>query len=240
MTCRICENKVGHSFKEEPFFPPGGYKFKQNNTYECHQCGQKWYCYNDHFCLWGKVEDDLTWKFLINNIDVLMAIGDICAVVPGYEEHAIDPVHEVCSRKVSHPEISLGDEKTAFLQWTGEYGRGRMNIFCHQFKFPIMSLEERFMEKIDTFRVPFVGQIRDWPDEGQRQGMIETFGDEEKSVVYLMSAEFTHDYGDDVGPVSFISEVVLLGDPNVGLIRPGYFFDSFVVEMVNGEFKGRK
>ena len=109
MDCSDCE-KTEHSFKEKPFYPPGGYKPGKNTTHQC-PCGQRWYCYNDYYCLWGRVNDDLTWKLLERNVDVPFAIGNTCTVLPGYEEYAVDPVHEICNDEVFWPTVRLQPAK---------------------------------------------------------------------------------------------------------------------------------
>ncbi len=242
MACPNCE-KVEDSYKEEPFFPPGGYKSGKSNTFKCPACGQRWFCYNDYYCLWGEVNDDLTWKFLVRNVDVPISLGGTCAVLPGYEKYAIDPVYKICEEEVFCPTLRLKPaegklEATEVFQWFGEYDQG--NIFNYQFTFPIMAPLEKYREGLASFRIPFVGKIKSWPNENQRSGMAKTFDDPkmEKHIVYLISPDYARDYGsENLAAVSFVAGIVLLGDPNVGVIEPRYFFDPVIIEMVNDEFK---
>jgi hypothetical protein len=211
-----------------------------NNIFQCPHCLQRWFCYNDHMRLWGKVDDDLTWKFLINGVDVPISIGGYCVVVPGYEQHAIDPVHKICTEKVFRPKIRMEkilDDETVVVQWTGDYHQE--NIFEYQFNFPIAASLEKYKNDMSSLYVIFIGQIKYWPDQRQVASMAKNFDDSkmEKCIVYLMSANHAQEYGDgSIGPASFIVEVVLLGDPNVGVIRPRRYFDPLIDEMVVEEF----
>ena len=72
----FCEcEQIEHSFKEKPFPVPGGYK--QNTTYEC-MCGQRWWCHNDYFCLWSKINrnDEFTWQNVQRGCKVPVGIGN--------------------------------------------------------------------------------------------------------------------------------------------------------------------
>jgi len=234
----VCSSNTDLSFMKAPYcqFPNAG----RNNLFQCPHCRQRWFCYNEHLRLWGKVEDDLTWKFLINDIDVPIVVGGICKVAPGYEEYAIDPVSKICTKRVLQPTVRMEkilDDETAVVQWTGDYSR--KNIFGHQFAFPIAASLEKYEENLSSLRVIFLGQLKYCPHQEQAKGMAEHFDDPEmkKCVVHLMSADHAHDYGDGkIGPSSFMSEIVLLGDPNVGVIRPALYNNQFSAGMIIEEF----
>ena len=55
MACPKC-SYIGGSYSGKPFHGGGA------DTYICHYCGQRWWCYNTHFCLWTTVGDERTFK----------------------------------------------------------------------------------------------------------------------------------------------------------------------------------
>ena len=241
MNCNC--DAVKRSHKEKPFYYPGAYKPGKNNLYQC-PCGQRWFCYNDYYCLWGRVNDALTWKFLLHDVDVPFSIGGHCVVVSGYEKYATDPACDICADKVSMPTINIWSAKgemneTVVLQWTGVYDEPG-NIFRYQFEFPILMPSNEYGNSISSFLIAFVGQIKEWPNKDQRMGMASCFNDSqmEKYVAHLISAQHSKKYDDgSIGPASFIAGVALLGDPNVGVIKPARFFDPTVVECMMESFK---
>lgn len=230
MSCKSCKNVENNSGE--------WIRTTKYNLYECPICSQRYFCYNDHYRLWGKVDDDLTWKFLTHDVDVPIAIGDPCVVAPGYEEFAVEPIHKICPDRVAWPRVKIqpaveGRKEIGVIQWTGNYKQG--NIFRYQFAFPIMAPLEKFKDSISSFAVPFVGQIKDWLNEDQQEDLAKRFENPEKNkyVAYLLSAECSHDYGDGrKSPVSFVAEIVLLGDPNVGIIAPDYFYNHSMIRYV--------
>jgi len=242
MTCPDCK-EIGGSFKEKPFWPPGGYNAGKKTTFQCSWCNQRWFCYNDYYCLWGKVNDDFTWRLLVNNVDSIpIQIGSVCQVLPGYEQFDVEPAHETISEKVYRPKMRLIPtrgkcEDMLCFQWVGDYEPS--NIYGFQFNFPILGFPEEFLSQFDKFVIPFVGKISQWPNSEMQEGIASQFEDPEmeKVLVQIMSAEFSQDYAGGKGPVSFLSGIALLADPNVGVIKPSYFFDPMVSEWEIDEFK---
>lgn len=237
MTCYWCK-PIEHSYREKQFNPPGGYKPDGQNTFFQCECGQRWWCYNTFYALWSTVEDDFTWEAITRNIDdIPIAIGNPSCSLEGYGEQAI-PMHKPCSNDVSDPRVSIksiNGKDTMMLQWIGDYEP--LNMLRYQFEFPILHELEKWRNQIDSFRVPFVGELSRWPDPEQQASMIDHFdGKEDTFVAQLMSPKFEHQYDSGPGPISFVAGLVLLGDPNVGIIKPSYFFDPWIVEMVMSDF----
>lgn len=240
MPCNHCEN-TERAFDEISFSKLQELGSNGKNVFQCPYCSQRWFCYNDHFRLWGRVDDDLTWKIIISGIDYIpISIGSVCSVIPGYEEHAVDPASRICPKKNQWPVVKVEDilgNETVVMEWIGEYARG--NIFKYRFAFPLMVPPGKLEGHPGSFQVPFIGQIKNWPNSEQREDMAKTFNDPEmgKNVAYLMSAKIPQGYVDgSIGPLGLVAEVVALGDPVVGIIRPQHFHDYAMIEFIMDEF----
>src|SRR3989338_2400157 len=185
MACKRCEKEIGSSYKEKPFFPPGGYRSEKPNTYIC-SCGQKWWCSNDYYCLWNTVDDDFTWEVILAGCDIPIAIGNPCVVIPGYEKFRIKPVHAICREKVIQPKISFEpDGKTVMVQWIGDYPK---NILHYQFNFPICCKPEHLKMRPDLFSIVYLGSNKNCPTfESPKH-------DEEKTIAHLISPDFEQTY----------------------------------------------
>ena len=72
MACRRCE-MIEHSHSDNPFIPPQG---KFSRFYTC-SCGQKWWCFNLVFNLWGKVNDDATWENVSEGCPRVVSVGSV-------------------------------------------------------------------------------------------------------------------------------------------------------------------
>lgn len=240
MSCPKCE-KVELSHKEKPFVPPDGYE--PNVTYVCPICGQRWWCYNDYYCLWSKINDDLSWENVRNGCPLPVAIGNPSAIVPGYEKYAIKPQSPISENRIPWPKVLLqgvlitDKEPSVVVQWTGDYECGIGNIFSYQFTFPILCLPKQIRFSPESFHVSFLGQIRRWSNERVREQAIETFKDPEKCIAHLVSAKFEEIHSSGPGPVSFIAEVVLLGDGTVGIIRPHTYDEPYIFADVVEQFE---
>ncbi len=61
MAC-VC-GEVEQSYFEKPFFVPGTDMdpFQDYPRLFTCECGQRWWCFNSHYCLWARINDDATW-----------------------------------------------------------------------------------------------------------------------------------------------------------------------------------
>lgn len=231
MSCVWCEAK--EQKRNDEYFPIG------EKQYVCRMCRQRWWSYNPAMMLWTTVDDDFTWDVITHNIDFVIEITKPARVMPGYEQFAIKPEHEVCAEQVYFPKLIAmkgpGNKPTAAIQWKGEWKPG--NIFGHQFCFPLDFVlpDERWLDpaKIETFHIPFVGRAGNWPYQ-DREAVVARFGDENMPLAYVISDTLTY-HGQQV---CMSVPLVLLGDRNVGVIRPGFFSDDYFRMVAVEKFQG--
>ena len=209
-------------------------------VYVCPTCGQRWWCYNTHYDLWGKVDDDATWENIKHGCPCPVSIGDPSRLLFAEdEEKFIKPAYRFYDdkEKVPYPKVLLEDllpepepkekEPIVFIQWGGDYEPS--NICGWQFRFPVCCSAKKIKLEPDKFRVVYLGQIKQWQEESMRAEALLAFKEKEKYIVYLISSHFPVQYKNGLEPTSFIAEVMLIGDPNVGAIKPEFYYDPTVL-----------
>lgn len=72
MSCRRCRG-IEHSHSRNPFIPPQGQYWRR---YTC-SCGQRWWCFNLVYHLWGRVDDDATWQNLLEGCPRVVSVGSV-------------------------------------------------------------------------------------------------------------------------------------------------------------------
>ena len=225
MGCRYCSN-IENSHKEKPFV------YGDSLFYVCEHCGQRWWCYNDYYSLWTTVDDHLTWENLKKGCPIPVEISTPAHVMPGYEEYAVKPQHEVCEKEVFSPTLFIesGEKgKTVVVQWIGEYTN--RNIFSYQFKWPVLLdfESEEWGGHPESFRVVFLGKAEEYPEKNVRKQITNNSEETDKWVIQLVSSKVKCEYPTGPGPKSFIINIVLLGDPNVGIIQPQQHYNPQIL-----------
>lgn len=228
MSCFRCSH-IEHSHKEKPFCAPG-YK----NTYVCENCGQRWWCHNDFLCLWSMIgaDDNLTWESVKRGCPIPVGIGKTSKIIGWSKCDFVMPQHPVCEyeTEVDYPRISMekvGANETLVVQWSGDY---RNNIFGFQFKFPLMVNPEVCEDAMrDSFIiVAYIGEAKEWPllSKPTAAELVDRLGTD-ACVAYLLSPPRKK----SPRGISILVDVALIGDSNVGVIKPSRFFDPGTVEM---------
>lgn len=156
----------------------------------------------------------------------------------------VRPQHQVAENQVSVPtivetELNAGDAKlrSIFVQWFGETD-GPLKLNGEQFFFDTMLRPDDplWRGKHQTFRVVFLGPIKNWPKPSAIPALKRMAkGNEDANIVWLLSP--LANPADPSMPLSPSMQVVLLGDPNYGVIRPRPFCDMSVRDQVMAEFE---
>lgn len=237
MSCSFCEEK-NHRFSDHA----------AGNTYVCRYCNQKWWCYNVSLDLWTTVEDQFTWEAIKRNSRLTVSISDPAEVVEPDKEDRVLPA-SIAWPETFYPILRYGRDigleaenlrDTIFVQYIGEYRNQRFgNILSLQFKFPVMlDLEQTGFGDLapHDFMVAYLGPAAQWPTDKDRGGIMQSFGDE-GSIVYLVSGKraVKHESGSDI--ISFVSGVVKISDPNVGIISPIYYYDPSAIDCARSRLK---
>ncbi len=141
----------------------------------------------------------------------------------------LKPTFDVCKRVVEIPtiivdQIVIGENhprNAVFIQWFGEAVRLTEN-FQFLFELCIEPNNIHWMGHPEEFKVVFLGQIKNWPKPEVSQKIADEIaeGNLEQTVAWLCSHHYQQRYESGIGPGSFTVPVVLLGDPNIGLISP--------------------
>lgn len=156
----------------------------------------------------------------------------------------IQPSHQVAENQVSVPtviatELKAEDEtlRSVFVQWFGEVD-GPLKLNGEQFFFDTLCPPEdpMWQDKPETFRVVCLGPIKNWPSPSAIPMLMEmSGGDENTNIVWMLSSLAMA--VDPSKPSSPSMPVVLLGDPNYGVIKPQPFCDMSVRDQVLAEFE---
>lgn len=75
MACEECEERIGHSFDKNPFISMGPGRVS-DDAFICPLCGQRWWRYNNVYCLWSPIDDDATWENVLSGCKSPVAIGN--------------------------------------------------------------------------------------------------------------------------------------------------------------------
>jgi hypothetical protein len=136
-------------------------------------------------------------------------------------------------------ELCTGDTKlrSVFVQWFGEVD-GSLKLDGEQFFFDTMCRPDDLLwqNNLQTFRVVFLGPIENWPQPNAIPALMRMAnGDENTNIVWLLSP--LANPVDPNKPSSPSMPIVLLGDPNYGVIRPRPFCDMSMRDQVMAEFE---
>jgi len=137
------------------------------------------------------------------------------------------PQHEICRKNVDFPIILFVNKdketKKVSIQWFGEANKKLQK--GSQFLFDIvLNPDEELLwwDHPEWFNVVFLGQIRNWPNSLVAQQIANNIddGNLNRWVVWVCNHKVQMKYQHSIGPQSFLAKLVLLGDPNVGVITP--------------------
>jgi len=143
------------------------------------------------------------------------------------------PLHKIHKPNVDFPTVFRGDGESHLLevQWFGEAdGEMPPNVTIpegSQFRFPIRIDPDdiALFGNPEQFFVPFLGKAKDWLSPETAQKIIDgpAGGDPNCLLVWILNVQVGMDF--DGNPASPIARIVLLGDPNCGVIIPKLFAD---------------
>jgi hypothetical protein len=140
----------------------------------------------------------------------------------------MDSQYAVCETIVAEPRV-VDVNGELLVQWDGVRNGLPLKV---QLLFPLVTrLEDIGPIRPDELQVVFLDEAKNWPDltvakqiaEGRVDGM-------ETWVAVLCSRHFTVRYPSGVGPGTFVSDVMMRGDPNTGFVRPGRFQNLSLLE----------
>lgn len=156
----------------------------------------------------------------------------------------IRPQHQVAENPVSVPtvvatELKVGETSvhSVFIQWFGETD-GPLQLNGEQFFFDTRLEPDNPMwqGQAEIFRVVFLGPIARWPEPRFIPALIEiAHGSEDTNIVWMLSSLPT--MMDPGKPTSPSTSIVLLADPNYGVIKPRFYCDMSVRDQVMEEFE---
>lgn len=193
-----------------------------NPTKVCPRCGQRWWCYNDYHRLWSMISDDLTWECLLQKADYPIAIGDVSEVQFIEREKFVKPATPVCRPPDAIPYYKVKEingVETPGIQWIGEYAPE--NILRYQFFFPLACpVIEGGDMYVPFIQAGYVGTVGSCPNKTLKEQIKKHFP-ADKYVAYIAGTNPAIKWKGK--PVSFVCEIVLLGDSNVGIIRPQHY-----------------
>ncbi len=164
----------------------------------------------------------------------------------GNKDEVVQPQHKICISNVDVPTVVLTHiidatnpshpkqkEPTMSIQWFGQAGVRLPE--SSQFLFTLLTDPQsiEWWKNPQSFRVVFLGQIKDWPKIESIQKMVEAFGDKETWIVWLVSSIIGMKHSDGIGPASYAVKVALLGDGNCGIITPQLYTNMGVLEEEN-------
>lgn len=140
------------------------------------------------------------------------------------------PMHEIATTNVEVPTVSVrtlkGDgasREAICIQWFGTAELQLPNGAQFYFEPLTDKNSPRWYGEPEAFKVAFIGPVRDWPRREVVQQVADsmTEGNLDGYVAWFVSGKFPEPHPTAVLVVASIAtRVVLLGDPNVGVIRP--------------------
>lgn len=142
------------------------------------------------------------------------------------------PVHKVCRVNVEHPTILVEEQlgrKVVLVQWFGE--AWNTDLGTSQFLFPLtMKFDDaRWLREPELFRVAFMDQVKNWPNKDAISAIAHGLQNgEETWVIWVVSSYYAQRTTAGIRCASFMCGLVMLGDPNVGVITPKRFWDENV------------
>lgn len=134
------------------------------------------------------------------------------------------PAHSVCKANVALPTIRFGERHYYEKRVTGIYVQWFGDPTSDQFLFDVCSKVDdvHWMNDPEKFQVVFLGKVGDWPRREVAQKVADqvTEGKLDAWVIWVCSHHYHVRHSNGEGPGSFLTSIVLLGDPNVGVISP--------------------
>lgn len=148
------------------------------------------------------------------------------------DDRLLRPAHSVCERKVEVPTISVEEKdgrRTVVVQWFGKASSAELKK-DDQFLFPFTTGVDaiQWFGHPEQFRVSFLGQIKNWPNPEAIPQLLEGFKSEDAWVFMVASSLYSRKTQRGVVCACFMGAIVMLGDPNVGVITPVPFYDERV------------
>lgn len=129
-----------------------------------------------------------------------------------------------------------GKRNTLAVEWFDSERRG-------QFEFHLMaslkSFEDKFATHPEMGRVVFLGQVREWLNPEARQQIVRDLhlkSDEAYLVYWIVPIGMGTNAKGEPLPVSVISEVILIGHPEYGLLRPEKYYSEETKQKVMNDF----
>lgn len=215
MSCYVCEKYINGSIP------------LRGNIKTCEVCGQKWWCYNGHCCLWSKIYDNLTWENILQDCKYPVSInpeaisGSLVFAIE--REKFVKPSSQIRRPLVSFPRyevVEINGRETPVIQWIGEYDAG--NMLSYQFYFPLVCpIIENWDMFLNFIQADYLGTVEGCLDEDLQRQIKKHFKDPNRYVAYIVGTDPEVSWKGK--PISFVCEVVLLGDSNVGIIRPQHY-----------------
>lgn len=151
------------------------------------------------------------------------------------------PEHLVAEKNVDVPTLVMapvGECKRMIpcVQWTGKADMLTDPDIKLQFFFSFMIKETLFTHESDIrdWRVVFLGQVKDWPNQNAIQDMAKSVGGDspETWIIWAMNPKKAYFGQDTPIPHSVCFTISLLGDPTVGIITPELYSDLRVRDEV--------
>jgi len=210
MSCRWCEETIR-----------GNPCVSGKITNICLLCGQKWWCFNSCLGLWQEVSDDFLWECILQEADYPISI-DTGEVIGVEREKFIKPSIEVCRPLISFPRYTvkkINGKETSGVQWTGEYDA--QNILGYQFFFPLICpVIENWGLFLGFIRAGYIGELKACSNQELREQLEKHFEDSQY-IAYIIGTDPEVKWNGK--PISFVCEVVMLVDSNLGVIKPKQF-----------------
>ncbi len=128
--------------------------------------------------------------------------------------------HTFCETDVAEPTVVITDREV-MIQWFGVVDDSLPPK--GQFLFPLTARPEdiHWMNRPEEFQVVFLDQAKNWPNRAVVDQIAEGRIDGVDAwVAMLCSHHFTVQYPSGEGPGTFVSSIVMLGDPKSGVIIP--------------------
>jgi len=153
----------------------------------------------------------------------------------------LGPEHEMAKTAVSFPTVMVRkakpeeglEEDCIAIQWYGESESPHMPEGA-QFFFDILCPLDNphWIGDPNSFRVVFLGQVENWHNPGELDSWLEESGNTPNTTIAWFMSPISRVQFE---PSSFIANVVLLGDPVCGIIRPRLYRDLTVISAVKQE-----
>jgi hypothetical protein len=109
------------------------------------------------------------------------------------------------------------------VQWYGDNDRGELKDRNMQFAFPLTSKPDavQWFGHPEWYRTVLLGPLKNWPNKDAIPMVIRQGKTLDSTVLYVITSKIGLDDGrGGTKPSALMTEVVCLGDPTFGVIRP--------------------